>query len=104
MPIINSIAALHPEMTAWRHDLHAHPELSMQESRTSAMVREKLVDFGVDEIITGMATHGVVGVIRAGSSARAIGLRADMDALPIQEETGIAARQPQPGRHACVRA
>ena len=81
MPIINSIAAFHHEMTAWRRDLLAHPELSMQESRTSAMVRDKLAAFGVDEIITGMATHGVVGVIRSGSSGRAIGLRADMDAF-----------------------
>jgi metal-dependent amidase/aminoacylase/carboxypeptidase family protein len=89
MPIINSIAALHPEMTAWRRDLHAYPELSMQEARTSGVVRAKLAEFGVDEIITGMATHGVVGVIRAGSSGRAIGLRADMDALPIREETGL---------------
>jgi amidohydrolase len=102
VPIINSIAALQPEMTAWRHDLHAHPELSMHESRTSAMVRAKLMEFGVDDIITGMATHGVVGVIRAGSSARAIGLRADMDALPIQEETGLPHASRNPGvMHAC---
>ena len=102
MPIINSIAALHPEMTAWRHDLHAHPELSMQETRTAAMVRDKLAEFGVDEIISGMATHGVVGVVRAGSSDRAIGLRADMDALPIHEETGLAHASRTPGvMHAC---
>ena len=102
MPIINSIAALHPEMTAWRHDLHAHPELSMREARTSGAVRAKLAEFGVDEIITGMATHGVVGVIRAGSSERAIGLRADMDALPIHEETGLAHASQNPGvMHAC---
>jgi hippurate hydrolase len=102
MPIINSIAAFHDEMTAWRRDLHAHPELSMQESRTSAVVREKLASFGVDEIITGLATHGVVGVIRAGSSGRAIGLRADMDALPIQEETGLPHASRTPGvMHAC---
>ena len=102
MPIINSIAALHPEMTAWRQDLHAHPELSMQESRTSAVVRAKLAEFGVDEIITGMATHGVVGVIRAGSSGRAIGLRADMDALPIHEETGLPYASLTPSvMHAC---
>jgi amidohydrolase len=102
MPIINSIAAFHPEMTAWRHDLHAHPELSMQESRTSQVVRNKLAAFGVDEIITGMATHGVVGVLRAGSSDRAIGLRADMDALPIQEETGLPHASRNPGvMHAC---
>jgi amidohydrolase len=102
MPIINSIAAFHPEMTTWRHDLHAHPELSMQETRTARVVRDKLAEFGVDEIITGLATHGVVGVIRAGSSARAIGLRADMDALPIQEETGLPHASRNPGMmHAC---
>ena len=102
MPIINSIAAFHPEMTAWRQDLHAHPELSMQEARTSREVREKLAAFGVDEIITGMATHGVVGVIRAGSSERAIGLRADMDALPIHEETGLPHASLYAGvMHAC---
>jgi amidohydrolase len=102
MPIINSIAAFHPEMTAWRRDLHAHPELSMQESRTAAVVRTKLAEFGVDDIITGMATHGVVGVIRAGSSGRAIGLRADMDALPIHEETGLPHASLTPGvMHAC---
>jgi hippurate hydrolase len=102
MPIINSIAAIHPDMTEWRHDLHAHPELSMQESRTSGVVRAKLAEFGVDEIITGMATHGVVGVIRAGSSDRAIGLRADMDALPIHEETGLPHASRNSGvMHAC---
>lgn len=102
MPIINSIAAIHPEMTEWRRDLHANPELSMRESRTAAMVRAKLAEFGVDDIITGLATHGVVGVIRAGSSDRAIGLRADMDALPIQEETGLPHASRTPGvMHAC---
>jgi amidohydrolase len=102
MPIINSIAALHPDMTAWRHDLHAHPELSMQEVRTSGIVQAKLAEFGVDEIITGLANHGVVGVIRAGSSERAIGLRADMDALPIHEETGLPHASQNSGvMHAC---
>ncbi len=102
MPVINSIATLHPEMTAWRRDLHANPELSMKEARTSGVVRAKLAEFGVDEIVTGMATHGVVGVIRAGSSERAIGLRADMDALPIREETGLAHASQNPGvMHAC---
>ena len=102
MPIINSIAAFHPEMTEWRRDLHAHPELSMQESRTAQIVRDKLAAFGVDEIINGMATHGVVGVIRSGSSDRAIGLRADMDALPIREETGLPHASTNPGvMHAC---
>ena len=102
MPIINRIAEFHPEMTEWRHDLHAHPELSMLEFRTSAMVQEKLKAFGVDDIITGMATTGVVGVIRAGSSGRAIGLRADMDALPIGEETGLPHASKNAGvMHAC---
>jgi hippurate hydrolase len=102
MPIINSIAALLPEMTIWRRDLHAHPELSMQEIRTSGVVRKKLAAFGVDEIITGMAEHGVVGVIRAGTSDRAIGLRADMDALPITEETGLPYASVNKGvMHAC---
>ena len=102
MPIINRIAEFHADMTEWRRDIHAHPELSMQEFRTSALVQEKLKSFGVDEIITGMATTGVVGVIRAGTSDRAIGLRADMDALPIQEETGAAYASQNPGvMHAC---
>jgi len=102
MPIINRIAEFHAEMTEWRHDLHAHPELSMQEYRTSALVQEKLKSFGVDEILTGMATTGVVGVIRAGKSNRAIGLRADMDALPIHEETGLPYASHTPNAmHAC---
>ena len=102
MPIINRIAEFHTDMTEWRRDIHAHPELSMQEFRTSAMVQEKLKSFGVDEIITGMAGTGVVGVIRAGTSDRAIGLRADMDALPIQEDTGLPHASQTPNvMHAC---
>jgi hippurate hydrolase len=103
MPIINRIAEFHRDMTEWRHDLHAHPELALQETRTSGVVQEKLKEFGVDEIITGMARTGVVGVIRGrGDSSRAIGLRADMDALPILEETGAAyASQNHGVMHAC---
>ncbi len=102
MPIINRIAEFHTDMTAWRRDLHAHPELSMHEARTSSVVQAKLREFGVDEIITGMAEHGVVGVIRAGTSKRAIGLRADMDALAITEETGLPHASTNPGvMHAC---
>ncbi len=91
MPIINRIAEFHDDMTAWRRDIHAHPELGLQETRTSAVVQERLRQFGVDEIITGLARTGVVGVIHGrNASDRAIGLRADMDALPIHEETGLA--------------
>ncbi len=102
MPIINRIAEFHADMTEWRRDLHAHPELSMREFRTSKMVQDKLTEFGVDEIITGMAGTGVVGVIRAGTSGRAIGLRADMDALPIQEESSLDYASQNAGvMHAC---
>ena len=104
MPIINRIADFHADLTEWRQDLHAHPELALQEHRTSAFVQEKLREFGVDEIITGMATTGVVGVIRGQSdtAGRAIGLRADMDALPILEETGLPYASLNPGvMHAC---
>jgi amidohydrolase len=103
MPVINRIADFHREMTEWRHDLHAHPELALQETRTSGVVQGKLKEFGVDEIITGMARTGVVGVIRGnGRSGRAIGLRADMDALPIVEETGAQyASQNRGVMHAC---
>jgi amidohydrolase len=104
MPIINRIADFHEEMTAWRRDLHAHPELSLQEVRTSGVVQQRLREFGVDEVITGLAHTGVVGVIRGrgGDSTRAIGLRADMDALPIEEATGLDYASRNPGvMHAC---
>jgi hippurate hydrolase len=103
MPIINRIADFHREMAEWRQDLHAHPELSLQEMRTSGVVQARLKEFGVDEIITGMARTGVVGVIRGrGMSQRAIGLRADMDALPILEESGAPYASLNQGvMHAC---
>ena len=104
MPIINRIAEFHEEMTAWRRDLHAHPELSLQEVRTSGVVQQRLREFGVDEVITGLARTGVVGVIRGrgGDSACAVGLRADMDALPIEEATGLEYASRNPGvMHAC---
>jgi amidohydrolase len=102
MPIVNRIAAFHDEMTAWRRHLHAHPELGFEETRTAAFVADKLKAFGVDEAHTGLAGTGVVGVVRAGSGQRAIGLRADMDALPIQEETGFPWASTHPGKmHAC---
>ena len=102
MPVINSIADFHDDMTAWRRDLHQHPELALQEVRTSGVVQRLLREFGVDEVVTGIAKTGVVGILRAGTSDRAIGLRADMDALPILEETGAAHASTTPGvMHAC---
>ena len=103
MPIVNRIAEFHPEMTEWRRDFHQHPELGFEEVRTSGIVAAKLREFGVDEVITGIAKTGVVGVIRGnGSSNRAIGFRADMDALPIEELTGKPWASQKPGlMHAC---
>jgi hippurate hydrolase len=103
MPIVNRIAEFHPDMTAWRHDFHQHPELGFEEVRTSAIVAAKLREFGCDEVITGIAKTGVVGVIRgSGTSTRAIGFRADMDALPITEATGKPYASQTPGlMHAC---
>jgi len=103
MPVINRIAEFHPEMTAWRRDLHQHPELGFEETRTSGIIATKLREFGCDEVVTGIARTGVVGVIRGqGRSDRAIGLRADIDALPILEETGLPYASVHPGRmHAC---
>ena len=79
------LAPLHAEMTAWRQDIHAHPELGFQENRTAGLVAAKLEAFGFDEVHRGVGRTGVVGVLRAGNSGRTVGLRADMDALPILE-------------------
>ena len=104
MPIQNRIADFHDDMTAWRRDLHMHPELALQETRTSRVVQERLRSFGVDEVVTGLAGTGVVGVIhgREAAPGRGIGLRADMDALPIVEESGVEWASRTPGvMHAC---
>jgi len=102
MPINNRIAGFHEDMTAWRRDLHEHPELGFEEHRTSGIVAEKLRAFGCDEVITGIAGTGVVGVIRGSAAGPGIGLRADMDALPIEEVSGVAHASRNPGRmHAC---
>ena len=84
MPVINRIASFHKDMTAWRHDIHSHPETAFEEVRTADVVAEKLKSFGL-EVHRGLAKTGVVGVLRSGTSKRAIGLRADMDALDVHE-------------------
>ena len=104
MPIVNRIADLQAEITAWRHDLHAHPELLYDVQRTAASVAEKLKTFGCDEVVPGLGRTGVVGVIhgRKGKSDKVIGLRADMDALPIEEATDLPYKSTVPGKmHAC---
>lgn len=101
MPIINRIAALHDEMTAWRRELHAHPELAFEEKRTADFVAEKLKSFGID-VHRGLAGTGVVGSLKGNPGGRAIGLRADLDALPIQEANQFGHRSQSNGRmHAC---
>jgi amidohydrolase len=103
MPIVNRIADLHPEITAWRHDLHAHPELLYDVHRTAATVAEKLKAFGCDEVVTGIGRTGVVGLIRGSKGGDGvIGLRADMDALPIEEANDLPYKSTVPGKmHAC---
>ena len=101
MPVHNRIAALQPELTAWRQDLHAHPELGFEEHRTSDAVAAKLAAWGI-EVTRGIAGTGLVGTLRQGTSGRAIGLRADMDCLAMTEENEFAYRSTAPGRmHAC---
>lgn len=104
MPIINRISEFHEELTQIRRDIHAHPELAFQEHRTAALVAEKLKEFGVDEVVTGIGRTGVVGVIKGktNKSRRVIGLRADMDALPIVEAQPHEYKSTNPGvMHAC---
>ncbi|HEY4775208.1 MAG TPA: M20 aminoacylase family protein [Xanthobacteraceae bacterium] len=103
MPIVNRISDLHPEITQWRRHLHAHPELLFEVHRTAAFVAEKLTVFGCDEVVGGIGRTGVVGVIRGNRpGGKVIGLRADMDALPIEEATALAYQSTVPGQmHAC---
>ena len=104
MPVKNRFAEMLPEITAWRHDLHAHPEILFETHRTSAFVAEKLKEFGCDEVTTGIGRTGVVGVIygKANTSGKIIGLRADMDALPMQEKTDLPYKSKVDGAmHAC---
>lgn len=95
------IEQFHSDMTAWRRDIHAHPELGFQETRTADLVAQKLAAFGM-EVHRGLGKTGVVGTLRAGTSKRSLGLRADMDALPIQEANTFGHRSTHPGvMHAC---
>ncbi|SNT76576.1 M20 aminoacylase family protein [Paracoccus seriniphilus] len=104
MPVKNRFAELLPEITAWRRDFHENPELLYEVHRTAGKVAEMLREFGCDEVTEGIGRTGVVGVIRGktDSSKRVIGLRADMDALPIHEQTGVDYASKTPGvMHAC---
>jgi amidohydrolase len=103
MPVVNRVADLSAEIAVWRRDMHAHPELLYDVHRTAASVAEKLKDFGCDDVVSGIGRTGVVGVIRGRKPGdKVIGLRADMDALPLEEETGLPYRSTNPGKmHAC---
>ncbi len=104
MPIINRVASMHEEVAAWRRDLHAHPEIGFDVVRTAGIVADKLKAFGCDRVVAGIGKTGVVGIIKGGKhdSGRVVGLRADMDALPIQEATGLPYASKTPGMmHAC---
>jgi len=104
MPVKNRFAEMQDEIAAWRQDIHENPEILFETHRTSALVAEKLQEFGCEEVVTGIGRTGVVGLIRgkANTSGKVIGLRADMDALPIEEATGLAYASKIPGAmHAC---
>ena len=104
MPPKNRFAELLPEITAWRHDFHQHPELLFEVHRTAARVADLCRGFGCDEVVEGIGKTGVVAVIKGKSDirGRVVGLRADMDALPIHERTGVPYASKTPGRmHAC---
>jgi len=101
MPAINRIAAFSTELTEWRRDLHAHPELGFEEVRTSDIVAKKLESWGI-AVTRDIATTGLVGTLKVGTSNRAIGIRADMDALPMSEDNKFEHASQNPGRmHAC---
>jgi hippurate hydrolase len=101
MAIVERIAQMHAELTGWRRDIHAHPELGFEETRTSDLVAAKLAAFGC-EVHRGLGRTGVVGTLRSGAGARSVGLRADMDALPIEEGNKFEYRSRHQGKmHAC---
>ncbi|MGL4635623.1 MAG: M20 aminoacylase family protein [Beijerinckiaceae bacterium] len=104
MPVINRVAEFSEEIAGWRRHIHENPELGYEEHQTSAFVAATLKSFGVDEIVTGMGKTGVVAVIkgRKNTSGKVVGMRADMDALPIHEATDVPYKSKVPGKmHAC---
>jgi hippurate hydrolase len=102
MTISDSIKAMAPEVAAWRRDIHRHPELQYDVHRTAGLVADLLRQFGCDQVVEGVGRTGVVGIIRGRPGSRAIGLRADMDALPIEEATGVPHASTVRGKmHAC---
>ncbi len=103
MPVRNRFSELQPEVAGWRRHLHENPELLFDTVNTGAFVADRLREFGCDEVVTGLAQTGVVGVIRGRHPGmRTVGLRADMDALPILEATGAPHASKTPGvMHAC---
>jgi amidohydrolase len=107
MPIVNRVADLQPDIQAWRRDIHEHPELLYEVHRTAAFVADRLREFGCDEVATGLGRTGVVGVIKGrkavtNGGVKVIGLRADMDALPIEENTSLPYASKTKGlMHAC---
>jgi len=104
MPVINRVAEMADEIGVWRRDFHENPELLYDVHRTAGIVAQKCREFGCDEVVEGIGRTGVVAVIKGRStgSGRVIGIRADMDALPIQEITGLPHASKTPGKmHAC---
>ena len=104
MPVLNRIADRAEEIAEWRRDFHQHPELLYEVHRTAAAVADKLKSFGCDEVVPGIGRTGVVAVIRGQkhASGKVVGMRADMDALPIEEATGLPYASKTPGKmHAC---
>jgi hippurate hydrolase len=104
MPVKNRFAELQKEIAEWRQDIHKYPEILFETQRTSALVKDKLIEFGCNQVIDGIGKTGVVGVIngKTNRTGKVIGLRADMDALPINEETGLEYSSKIPGAmHAC---
>src|SRR4030095_958376 len=102
MPIVNRVADLQPDIQAWRRDIHEHPELLYDVHRTAAFVADRLREFGCDAGVTGLGQTGVVGVIKgnkpAGEGLKVIGMRADMDALPVDEQTNPPYASKNPGQ------